>query len=435
MKNYLLTLIILFQATFLIKAQTAPIKWELVYDPVPSMGRDVELTTDNCYVVTSTYDYVDGFTLKIDPYGKIIWVKPYAGGSIKQTNDNGFIIANCNHAGLYKLNQSGNCEWFYKYGGIAQDDFNSVIQASDHGFVACGFSKNFGDSSLFIVKTDSSGKFLWKRSLCSSINANADDLIEIDKNYYVVGNVEESYAHYKIVINKLSPGGNLIWQKMYDVGFLADEIIQTEDNNLIIMGFHSILKLTLNGDIIWQKSLSDAWRFYSIKQTADLGFILAGYIGYNENEGYQSNLIIKTDSAGELIWSKIYFALTDNYNDNFESVQPTSDNGFIACGWSDYDDITKLRIIKADSSGNCITGFNISYQDNDCNIYPNPTNGKIIIDSKDIRKIEIIDLKGNTIFSREGNIQQADISNEPYGIYFLILTKVDGIVIEKIVKE
>jgi hypothetical protein len=435
MKNYLMTLVFLIQATFLIKAQTPPIKWELVYDSVPAMGRHVEITSDKCYIVTASNNYLDGITMKIDAKGKIKWVKPYSGSCIKQTKDNGFIISNSMHAGLFKLNQFGDSIWFKSYGGKLQDDFSSVILTADNGFLACGFSRSFGDSSIFIVKTDSSGKLLWKRSLCSSVFAYANDLVEINNIYYVVGNVEDSSSHYRIVIEKLSTGGNLIWQKMYDVGFFANKIIHTDDDNILIAGGNIIMKLSLNGDTIWKKALNEVWRFSSIKQTSDQGFILAGSYSYDEDYGYQNNLIVKTDSAGEVKWSERYTTPTDNYIDNFESVQPTPDHGFIACGYSDYDDITKLRIIKADSFGNCITGFSTICMNKGYKIYPNPTPGKIIIDSKDIRKVEILDLNGSAIFSRESNVQEADISNLPKGIYFLVLTTFDGISIEKIIKE
>ena len=55
---------------------------------------------------------------------------------------------------------------------------------------------------------------------------------------------------------------------------------------------------------------------YFAEQTADGGYILAG--------GY---FIVKTDSIGQIIWSKGY------YNTNVNCIHQTSDGGFILGGY------------------------------------------------------------------------------------------------------
>lgn len=415
-------------------------KWEIVYDDTPSMGRHIENTNDLCYIATGLNSQFDqGITLKIDTLGNIIWVKPYGGNCIKQTKDNGFIIArgeNYIKAILRKLDNRGNSIWVKTFGGSGQDEFYSVVQTSDNGFMACGFSNSYGDSSVFVVKTDNMGNLLWQRSLCSSNFALARDIIKIGNYYYIVGKVKDEYSYYKLLILKLDIHGNLIWQKIHDVGFTGESIIHTTDNNLIVAGGIILTKLNLNGDTIWRKVLYPTLKIFSIKQTPDHGFILSGNYNYCD----QINMIAKTDSVGNILWTKLYPTGLYGYMDNFVSIQTTNDNGYIACGYSEYNSAYKLRIIKTDSIGDYIVGFNITASDDEFSIYPNPANKNIIIESNELTKpetISIYNLQGQLILQQ--TIKQTkttiNIENFARGIYIIKLTDNANTITSRIVKE
>src|ERR1700722_8173762 len=87
----------------------------------------------------------------------------------------------------------------------------------------------------------------------------------------------------------------------------------------------------MKGQITFQKtyggSINDEAN--SVQQTTDGGYIIAGYsesfYGGNSN-GY----IIKTDSLGDTLWTRLFGGYTDV--SSFNSIQQTIDGGYIITG-------------------------------------------------------------------------------------------------------
>ncbi len=91
---------------------------------------------------------------------------------------------------------------------------------------------------------------------------------------------------------------------------------------------------------------------YSVQQTSDGGYIIAGYTKSYGPGNFENAYLIRTDSAGDLIWSKTYGV--SGGASKFRSVLPTSDGGFIAAGWI-YESPAKahdILIVKTDGAGN-----------------------------------------------------------------------------------
>ena len=80
---------------------------------------------------------------------------------------------------------------------------------------------------------------------------------------------------------------------------------------------------------------------------------------------------------------------------------------------------------------------NISQNSNLLNIYPNPTNGIIHIETKNIQTIEIIDMTGKIVkqLQETSNKIQIDLSKVHKGIYLIKIKTGKGIVTEKIILE
>ncbi len=86
-----------------------------------------------------------------------------------------------------------------------------------------------------------------------------------------------------------------------------------------------------------------------IHRTADNGYILAGSTTGCSNGG-KDGYVIKTDSRGEVIWSKTYGAEQD---DEFTRLVPTVDGGYAAIGstYSYCYEQGAMMIVKLDASG------------------------------------------------------------------------------------
>lgn len=83
-------------------------------------------------------------------------------------------------------------------------------------------------------------------------------------------------------------------------------------------------------------------RANSIQQTADGGYIVAGAKEPEQNSNYFDIWIFKTDSLGNLLWSKTY---DSNYGGEAYSVQETSDGGYIVTGEIKTDPYFRSDII------------------------------------------------------------------------------------------
>jgi hypothetical protein len=139
------------------------------------------VSRDNgCVFVT----YASGpILVKIKSNGDIDWNKPfnadnynYEVGPGIQTNDGGYAftgysIRDVNEAraevALIKADANGSIMWGKKYGGDSSDEVgNSIIQASDGGYVIGGTTAGFSSQSnggVYIVKTNEQGDTTWTR--------------------------------------------------------------------------------------------------------------------------------------------------------------------------------------------------------------------------------------------------------------------------------
>jgi len=184
-----------------------------------------------------------------------------------------------------------------------------------------------------------------------------------DGGYVITG---ETYSFgaggYDVFVIKLDSLGNLSWAKT--IGGTSDDygysIQQTSDGGYVITGttysFGAggydvfVIKLDSLGNLSWAKTIGgtgDEWG-NSIQQTSDGGYVITG--GFIEAGDYDV-FVIKLDSLGNLSWAKTIGGTGDEWGN---SIQQTSDGGYVITGTTysfgagDYD----VFVIKLDSSGN-----------------------------------------------------------------------------------
>ena len=130
--------------------------------------------------------------------------------------------------------------------------------------------------------------------------------------------------------------------------------------------------------IEWQKCLggTNDDRAYSIQQTSDGGFIVASITGSNDgdvsgNHGYDDAWVVKLNSSGNIEWQK---CLGGTSYDVANSIQQTSDGGFIVSGYTGSNDgdvsgnhgVYDYWVVKLNSSGDiewqkCLGGTDYDY--------------------------------------------------------------------------
>ncbi|MFC2164012.1 hypothetical protein ACFLT2_03320 [Acidobacteriota bacterium] len=125
---------------------------------------------------------------------------------------------------------------------------------------------------------------------------------------------------------------------------------QTSDGSYVIAGSTDpfgprpwdfwVIKLDQKGKIQWEKTYgleSTSEMAYSIQKTNDGGFVLAGVInglGNDIDEKGSDILVIKLDENGNILWENAYGALGWDWPGYTDSIQQTTDGGYIVTGYT-----------------------------------------------------------------------------------------------------
>ncbi|MCH7769538.1 MAG: T9SS type A sorting domain-containing protein [Bacteroidetes bacterium] len=254
------------------------------------------------------------------------------------------------------------------FGGISTDYAYSVQQTKDEGYIIAGFTTSFGEGNrdAYLIRTDVNGKTLWTKTYGESNTDYAWTVQQTEDDGYIFGAHSGSFGagSHDVYLVKSDLSGNVIWSRVYG-GSSADgaySLQQTTDGGFIIgahvnsfgAGQHDVylIKINNNGDTLWTKTFGGVGedRFREIHQTADGGFILVSET-LSFGAGNSDVYLIKTDSIGNLLWTKTYGGGSSDYG---YSVRQTSDGGYIIAGYTRSFGAagTDVYIIKTDSSGN-----------------------------------------------------------------------------------
>jgi PKD repeat protein len=258
-------------------------------------------------------------------------------------------------------------EWNKTYGGMNYEGAYSVQQTTDGGYIVVGATYTFGAGSMdvWLVKIDAGGTMQWSKTYggsnwdgaySASVQQTADD-------GYIIASSTSSFGVGKadFWLIKTDVAGNMLWNKTYG-GVENDEHAtgrQTFDGGYIIVGTtHSfgdslgdvwLVKTDSAGNMLWNKTYGEPYPYgedgRSVQQTNDGGYVIAGY------DGKGDILVIKADSGGNLVWKKSYGGSNTEYA---WSVQQTSDSGYTVAGWTASFGAGGIDawFIKTDATGN-----------------------------------------------------------------------------------
>lgn len=265
---------------------------------------------------------LDYWIWKMDEHGGAEWQKGLGGGAsdllraVRTTHDGGFLLAGTSnspkghqktvegHGGndywVVKLDARGDVMWQKCFGGIGQDDLQSVVATRDGGYLLAGSSNSSAPALAAGIPAEGLKK-----------DGNRGSM-----DYWLV---------------KIDADGNEQWQRTYG-GQYADHLrdaAQTRDGGFIIAGASNspasgdkarenfgqgsdfwILKLDQEGHMEWQQSLGGSGddQPQAILQSADLGYVVAGSSNSQTRTSKKGTdlWVVKLDALGEPQWEQAY---------------------------------------------------------------------------------------------------------------------------------
>ena len=336
------------------------VQWQKTFGGSSSdTGYSVQQTSDGGYIIAGiTYSYGAGrgdvYLIKTNSAGNMQWQRTFGGSSwdwalsVQQTTDAGYIVCGTTQSFgpgksniyLIKTDSTGNVEWEKTLRGRGY----SVQQTSDGGYIIAGETRPFGPGDCYLIKTDSTGNVEWEKTFGGSSWDWAQSVEQTTDGGYILAGYTVSYGAGRsdVYVVKTDSAGNMQWQKTfggsdYDHGW---SVQQTTDGGYIITGYTDsygpayrdvyLIKTDSAGNMQWQKAFggSNDELGFSVQQTTDDGYIIAGETE-SFGAGREDVYLIKTDSAGNMIWQKTFGG--SDYDCGW-SVQQTSDGGYIVAG-------------------------------------------------------------------------------------------------------
>jgi hypothetical protein len=252
------------------------------------------------------------------------------------------------------LAQPPAADWSHTYGGEATELLNDVQPTNDGGFIFAGLSGSFGfgDDDAYVLRTDANGDSLWSNTYGGFDNDVAGSIRPTsDGGWIIAGSTASSGAgHTDMWLLKLAANGSQQWQHTYGgAGYdFATAGEQTSDGGYILCGATTVsqfaypqarlIKTDSAGTVVWERTYGaddHEQAAMDVHQTSDHGYILCGYNSdFNLGHGGWDAWVLKTDSAGNNPQQQFYGGVG---SDAAYSIQQTTDGGYILAGFTDRD--------------------------------------------------------------------------------------------------
>ena len=280
------------------------------------------------------------------------------GYCVVQSSDGGYIITGGTTSSgegaydvwLVKTNSIGDHEWNKTYGGTGHDTAKCVVQTSDGGYIITGKTSSFslGFDDVWLIKTNSTGDHVWNQTYGGVDQDNGESVLQTSDGGYIIVGSTESFAvgSYDVWLIKTNSIGEHEWNQTFG-GTDRDEgycVAQTSDGGYIITGYKWIsgtsrdvwlIKTDENGKHLWNQTFGGTGldEGYCVAQTADGGYIITGYTTPVDAGIYSDVWLIKTDQNGNEEWNQTYGA---ELSDAGRCVQQTPDGGYIITGTAEF---------------------------------------------------------------------------------------------------
>jgi hypothetical protein len=304
-----------------------------------------------------------------------LWTKIYArpgpdvAYSVTETSDGYYLVAGYTGFGagiqygwLLKLDKDGDTLWSKPFGGTGYDGLHAVIEASDGGYLAVGFTESFGAGvkDVYIIKTDSDGNQEWTKTYGGGLQDVGYAACRTTGGYVITGYIDGPSGWVKgdAWILKIDEAGDTLWTRRYGgsgedycicIREITDGFIMSGVNSMSGSKDAWLVKIDAAGEVLWTKTYGKSAEDvgYGVGLAHDGGYVITGYVD-GTGEWTPGDLwLLKTDDAGDTLWTKTYSAGSENFG--FD-IYPTTDGGYVIGGLKGTNS-GDLWILKTDGAG------------------------------------------------------------------------------------
>lgn len=357
----------------------------------------------NNFVQCRSINYLDGYF--------------YLAGSIRINNNANFY--------LLKIDTLGNKIWSKNYGNSYNEYSNSSTISNNNEIIITGviYDNPNNEPHILTIKTDSAGNELWRREIKRDNDPNNecamsafDVLVAKNKNIYIAGYNSTDCDFSQFYFPR-------------EVGLLA--CLDSNGNELWTKEYHLYYDTTAGQQVAYFRQ-----SFVNIIETIDGNLVCldqsGGYVPNDPSYAEHSQIsLVKLNLNGDTIWTRVYGS--EYYHETAYDIIETKDKGIAICGryadvYTPFQNVQSF-VLKLDECGclvpgcdpNCIaTNVQYNFQDWNVNIYPNPANNVLVIETnQSIKKFTIYNLIGNKIFESNYTNSQIDINFLNPGYYLI----------------
>ncbi|MFK7908887.1 MAG: T9SS type A sorting domain-containing protein [Chitinophagales bacterium] len=211
------------------------------------------------------------------------------------------------------------------------DSGRDILQLADSSFIlisqsACYSNETFAGhvGCIVVAKTNRYGEVLWKREYKNpAYTHHATGIVATDDGGFLIGSEADiPKKGLQKFLFKISSEGDSLWLKHYGE-FIEEDLISaytgTPDGHLLLLGEIGkfgqndswdicLTKLDQEGNLLWQKRYGGEGleSGYSINIDYDGGYIIGARTRSFSTDGKDRGYVIKTDTAGNELWSRVY---------------------------------------------------------------------------------------------------------------------------------
>jgi hypothetical protein len=240
-------------------------------------------------------------------------------------NDGNYIVGGIHTASgqsqsdflINKISSSGELIWSKTISSADEDILYNVKSTGDGGFIMVGTTVGYGaaQKDIMVIKSDMNGIVEWSVTIGGPLLDLAYTVIPtLDGGYLIDGTLQETANLFRLVTVKLNSSGGLQWKKVTGTaGKIGGGALELSAEGFVVVGsikatgyYLYFSKIDSEGDLVWEKSIPGNVNggSYDINATDDGGFISFG--STHEIIGVEDIWIVKFNSSGEVLWSKVY---------------------------------------------------------------------------------------------------------------------------------